>query len=66
MKEIIKTLMQKVNLNEEQANKTVDTVVTYLKDKMPNGIGKQVETFLKNEPVGPTGIKEKISGVFNR
>jgi len=64
MEELIKMVTQKVGISESQAKSAVETVVSFLKDKMPGGIGSQVESFVKGN-TGSAGnvvdsIKDKI------
>lgn len=37
--EIIKQIMDKTGISEEQAKGAVDTVIEFLKDKLPGGVG---------------------------
>jgi nucleoid DNA-binding protein len=64
MEELIKMVTQKVGISESQAKSAVETVVSFLKDKMPGGIGTQVESFVKGNTgsIGNVvdGIKDKI------
>jgi nucleoid DNA-binding protein len=64
MEELIKMVTQKAGISESQAKSAVDTVVSFLKDKMPGGLGKQVESFVtgNTSSVGNVvdGIKEKM------
>jgi hypothetical protein len=66
MQELIKMITQKVGISESQAKSAVDTVVSFLKDKMPGGIGSQVESFINGSgsSVGSVvdGLKEKAGG----
>jgi hypothetical protein len=39
MEELIKMVTSKVGISESQAKGAVDTVISFLKDKMPGGIG---------------------------
>jgi nucleoid DNA-binding protein len=69
MEELIKMVTQKVGISESQAKSAVDTIVSFLKDKMPAGIGSQVESFIKGSSSSAEnvvdGLKEKASGLFN-
>ena len=56
MEELIKMVTSKVGISESQAKGAVDTVVSFLKDKMPGGIGSQVESFIS----GNTGSVGKV------
>jgi uncharacterized protein (DUF2267 family) len=68
MENLIKRVSEKAGITEAQARSAVNTVVSFLKDKMPAGVGSQVETFLKGGPgasiVG--SIKEKVGGVLGK
>jgi len=68
MEELIKMVTQKTGISEAQAKGAVDTVVSFLKDKMPAGIGSQVESFVKGNAgsIGGVvdGLKDKIGGML--
>jgi hypothetical protein len=68
MEELIKTLTAKVGISESQAKSAVETVVSFLKDKLPGGIGTQVESFIKGggSSAGDVidGLKNKAGGLF--
>jgi len=68
MEELIKMVTQKVGISESQAKSAVDTVLSFLKDKMPAGIGNQVESFLKGNPGSAgnliDGLKGKSGGLL--
>lgn len=70
MENIIKTIAEKAGISESQAKLATETLISYLKNKMPGGIGGQVETFIKLG-VGSTGgvgdkIKEKITSAMGK
>lgn len=70
MENIIKTIAEKSGITETQAKLATETLISFLKNKMPGGIGGQVETFLKlgsgsTEGIGEK-IKEKISNVMGK
>lgn len=68
MEELIKMVTQKVGISEGQAKSAVETVVSFLKDKMPAGIGSQVESFIGGNAGSMGGvvdsIKDKIGGLL--
>ena len=68
MDNIIKMVSDKTGISEAQAKIAVETIVSILKDKMPAGIGSQVESFIKGGtgPMDDLGgdLKDKISGAF--
>jgi hypothetical protein len=68
MEALIKMVSQKVGISESQAKSAVDTIVSFLKDKMPGGLGGQVESFINGKSSSienaVDGLKEKASGLF--
>jgi uncharacterized protein (DUF2267 family) len=68
MDELIKTVTAKAGISESQAKSAVETVVSFIKDKMPGGIGGQVESFLTGNAstVGNIidTVKDKASGLL--
>lgn len=70
MENIIKMVSEKSGISEAQAKSAIETVVSFLKDKMPAGIGGQVESFLKggSDSAGDIagGLKDKIGGMLGQ
>ena len=70
MENLIKMVTEKAGISEGQAKTAVETVVSFLKDKMPAGLGGQVESFVKGgEGAGAdmiSGLKDKIGGIFGK
>ncbi len=70
MEKLIKMVSEKTGISEAQATTAVITVVSFLKDKMPAGIGTQVESFIKGGTgsVGDIagGLKDKFSAVVGK
>lgn len=70
MESIIKMVTEKAGISESQAKSAIDAVVGFLKDKMPGGIGNQVESFIKGEAgsMGEVagGLKDKIGDMFGK
>ena len=68
MEELIKTVTAKAGISESQARTAVDTIVSFLKDKLPGGIGGQVESFLAGNAakVGDVidAVKDKAGNLF--
>lgn len=46
MNDLIKLVAQKTGLSEEMAKVAVETVVGFLKDKLPSPIAKQIDSVL--------------------
>ena len=72
MEQLIKMVAEKTGISESQAATAVNTVVGFLKDKMPAGLGAQVESFIKSGgSVGNLGdlaggLKDKMGGMFGK
>lgn len=71
METIIKLVSEKAGISQSQATTAVQTVVNFLKDKMPGGMGNQVESFLKGEGAGSFGktadeFKDKVGNIFGK
>ena len=70
METLIKMISEKTGISEAQAKTAVETVVSFLKDKMPAGIGGQVEAFIKGGAGSHSdivdGLKDKIGGMFDK
>ena len=49
MDELVKMVQEKTGLGEAQAKQAVETVVDYLKKRLPAPIAGQVDAVLKNE-----------------
>ena len=68
MEALIKMVSEKTGISEAQATTAVNTVIGFLKDKMPAGMGSQVESFVKGggSSMGDIagGLKDKIGGMF--
>jgi hypothetical protein len=68
MDSIIKMIAEKAGISEAQAKTALTTLMGFLKDKMPGGIGAQVESFIQGgggsagDMMG--GLKDKVGGMF--
>jgi nucleoid DNA-binding protein len=71
MKEnILKMISEKAGISEAQAKVAVDTMVSFIHDKMPSGPGHQVE-LLVQDSIGTLGtvtdtFKDKVSNFFGK
>jgi hypothetical protein len=70
MEQLIKVVTEKAGISEAQAKQSIEAVMGFLKDKMPAGIGSQVESFISGNAssIGNVadGLKDKIGGLFNK
>jgi ribosomal protein L7/L12 len=65
MEDLIKFVTEKTGLSADQAKSAVEAVGSFLKDKMPGGMGEQVNNFLGGKEIGglagtAAGIKDKL------
>lgn len=63
MDELIKLVTSKVGISEAQAKQAVDVVMEFLKDKLPEPFGSQVEAALKGD-LG--SITDALGGLFGK
>jgi hypothetical protein len=59
MDEIIQRLVEKTGLPEDKARAAVDTVVGFLKEKLPAPVASQIDNLL----AGGTGLGAKLGGM---
>lgn len=68
MEALIRSITEKTGISKDQASTAINTVVSFLKDKMPAGMGSQVESFLGGSGTATGGredtIKSKMGGLF--
>jgi hypothetical protein len=58
MDELVKMVAEKTGLSEEMSTVAVETVIDYLKDKLPAPVAGQIDTVL-----GGNGAAQDVSGV---
>jgi hypothetical protein len=63
MNELINTLIQKTGLPEDKASVAVDTVVNYLKSKLPTPIASQLDSVVSGEG---GGLSERLGSVLGK
>lgn len=71
MEALIKMVAEKTGISTEQATTAVDTVMGFVKDKLPGGFGDQLESLLGNADAGSLGdladgLKDKLGGFFGK
>jgi hypothetical protein len=67
MEALIKMVVEKTGISQEQATTAVNTVVDFLKDKLPAGIGQHLDSFVGGEgkPSGGLGdISDKLGDML--
>lgn len=56
MEELIKKLTANAGINEEQAEKAIQTVVNFIKEKLPPMMHAAVDSFIGNTGTSDDGI----------
>ena len=60
MKELINIIVQKTGISQENAQKSVQVTLGFLKTKLPTPIASQLDSFLVREP--STGVNPVTVG----
>ena len=63
MDELVKMVSEKTGLSEEMSKVAVDTVIDYLKDKLPEPLAGQVDSVLEGSDVSG-GMLGSLGGMF--
>ena len=63
MDELIQKVQQRAGIDESQASAAVNTVIDFLKDRLPEPIADQVEGALSGEAGSPV---ERVGSLFAR
>lgn len=70
MEQIIKMITDKTGISNEQAATAVHVVSDYLKDKLPAGMGGQLDGLLKGDTSNlgdlAGGLKDSLGGMFGK
>lgn len=68
MDELIKLVSQKAGLSEEMARTAIETVVGYLKKKLPAPIASQIESLLGGgeTPDNVEGLAKGLGGLLGK
>jgi uncharacterized protein (DUF2267 family) len=67
MDELVKLVSKKVGISENQAKQAVETVMGFLKDKLPAPIASQVETVLSGGEIPDVGgLGKKLGGILGK
>ena len=68
MDELIKLVTQKAGISEVQARQAVDTVIGFLKDKLPAPIASQIDGLLQGggEAKDLSGLAKGVSNLLGK
>ena len=64
MDELVELVAQKTGLPKEQAKVAVDTVIDFLKDKLPGPAGVQLDTLLEGGDI--SGMMSGLGGLLGK
>jgi len=64
MEELINQVKQRVGLDDDKARKAVETVVGYLKTKLPQPLAGQLENALQG--AGASGLAAGLGNMFDK
>lgn len=62
MNELIQQVCQRTGLSEDKARQAVDTVIGYLKEKLPGPISGQIDSALQGQGGGISGAIGSVLG----
>jgi nucleoid DNA-binding protein len=69
MEALIKMITDKTGISQEQATTAIQTVISFIKENMPAGMGSQVDSFLQSDKketftgVADTGKMQDVFGI---
>ncbi len=63
MDELVTTLTEKTGLPEDKARVAADTVINYLKSKLPSSVAGQVDNALAG---GGSSVSERLGGILGK
>ena len=67
MDELVKMVAEKTGLSEDKAKIAVDTVIGFLKNKLPEPIAGQIDAVLGGEGGGGLGgVAQGLGGMFGK
>jgi nucleoid DNA-binding protein len=64
MDELIKLVSKKANISADQAKQAVDSVLAFLKDKLPAPVLDQIKAALSGKQVDAGGVSSALGGLF--
>jgi hypothetical protein len=68
MDELVKLVAQKTGLSEDKAKVAVETVLGFLKDKLPGPVTGQIDSILGGEESAPglSGVAQSLGGMLGK
>jgi hypothetical protein len=65
MDELVKLVVQKTGISKEQATVAVNTVLGFLKDKLPEPLASQVDSVISGKS-SPDDLMKGLGGMFGK
>ncbi len=62
--ELIKMVADKVGISQDKASTAVDTVLGYVKNKLPQGISSQIDNVVGGGSSSGGGVTDAIGGIL--
>ncbi len=62
--ELVRMVAEKTGLSEDKAQAAAETVIGYLKSKLPTGISSQLDTVASGRSVNPGDMASEFRGKF--
>lgn len=66
MDELIKQIVAKTGISEDQARTAVQTVAAYLKERLPAPVAGQVDAVLSGGSTNLGDVGKNLGGIFGR
>ncbi len=66
MEKLIKMVSEKASITEDQAKIAIETVASFVKEKLPPGFGGQIDKFLNSDAESGGGIMDQIGNIFGK
>lgn len=64
MEELKNSLMEKLGIDEDGAGSAIESVVEFIKDKLPEGAQGMIDSVMNGDDVAG-GVIDKIKGLFD-
>jgi nucleoid DNA-binding protein len=66
MNELIQQVAQKAGLPEDKAKTAVDTVLNFLKNKLPANMSSQIDNVVSGDLAGMEEATQSVGGLFGK
>lgn len=63
-KTVVQLIQERTGISEQQAEQALDTVVAFLKEKLPEPLAGQLDTLVKSDVSAVEGMLGNLGGLF--